>query len=251
MIGPGCNPAETIKKLHELGNDFVILELEHNLVNKETVLEYIPVCREMGMPILIRPEDKAAFFRPYLDAGVNGLMIPLLRTVKEVVDVIDQSYYPPIGHRGCAIGLNPYLVDFQDVTKSPILALTEYINNNTILLPQIETLESMSNLRRILSLEGIDGVIVGTWDLAFDTGMIDPKATGNDMVNSPIIAEKMKQVVQMCKETGKIAGLGGLMPAECAKWAEQGYQIFLPGFIKDGNVEQVRPILEEARALIK
>lgn len=250
LIGPGGDPWETVKALKDLGDDFFMLELEHSLVSKETVSEYIRVSREMDMPILMRTEDKAAYFRCYLDAGVNGLMLPLVDTVEEAAHAVNMSYFPPIGHRGTGIGLSPYLIDFQDLTETPFLTLTKYINNNTVLFPQTESLENISNLHRILSLEGITGTIVGPYDLALNIGGIDPKATGNEMVNAPVVTEKLRQIVKICKNAGKVAGIGGFLPKDLAKWAKEGYQLLVVGYVLNGNVESLRPFIEEARALI-
>lgn len=249
LVGPGGDPEKTVKALKDLGDDYVMLELEHSLINKETVFEYIRVCREMDMPLLMRTEDKAAYFRCYIDAGVNGLMLPLVNTVEEAEHAVNQSYFPPIGHRGTAIGLSPYLVDFQDLTEVPFFALMEYINNNTVLFPQTESLENISNLHRILSLEGITGTIVGPFDLALNIGSIDPKALATEIVTTAIIEEKLKQIFKICQKAGKVAGIGGFTPKVLAQWANEGYQLFLIGYILDGNVEKQRPIIEETRAL--
>ena len=250
LVGPGGDPQKTVKALKDLGDDFVMLELEHSLVDKETVFEYIHVSREMDMPLLMRTEDKAAYFRCYLDAGVNGLMLPLVNTVEEAAHAVKMSYFPPIGHRGTGIGLSPYLIDFQDLTKVPFLTITEYINNNTVLFPQTESLENISNLQRILSLEGITGTIVGPYDLALNIGGIDPKATGNEMVNAPVVTEKLRQIVKICQYAGKVAGIGGFLPKDLAKWAKEGYQLLVVGYVLNGNVESLRPFIEEARTLI-
>jgi len=71
--------------------------------------------------------------------------------------------------------MSPYLIDFQSIAEVSFLALTEYVNNNTIILVQTESLESISNLRQILRLEGITGVNVRLKDLALNVGGIDPK----------------------------------------------------------------------------
>lgn len=250
LIGPGGNPEKTVRALKDLGDDYIMLELEHSLVNKETVFEYIRVCREMDMPLLMRTEDKAAYFRCYLDAGVNGLMLPLVNTVEEAVHAVDMSYFPPIGHRGTGIGLSPYLIDFQDLAEVPFLALTEYINNNTVLFPQTESLENISNLPRILNLEGVTGTIVGPFDLALDIGGIDPKALAAEVVTTKVMEERLKEIVKICQKAGKIAGIGGFKPKVLTKWAKEGYQLLIVGYVLNGNVDSLRPFIEEARALI-
>lgn len=250
LIGPGGEPGKTVKALKDIGDDYFMLDLEHSMMNKETVFEYIRVSREMDMPILMRTEDKAAYFRCYIDAGVNGLMLPLVNTVEEAAHAVNQSYFPPIGHRGTGIGLSPYLVDFQDLTEVPFLSLTEYINNNTVIFPQTESLENISNLHRILSLEGINGTIVGPFDLALNIGGIDPKALATEIVTTDIVEEKLIQIGKICQKAGKVAGIGGFTPKVMAKWAKEGYQLFLIGYILDGNVEKQRSVIEETRALI-
>ena len=250
LVGPGGDPGETVKALKDLGDGFVMLETEHSLINKETVWEYIQVCHEMDMPLLMRTEDKAAFFRCYLDAGVNGLMLPLVNTMKEAAHAVNMSYFPPIGRRGTGIGLSPYLIDSQDLTKVPFRSLMDYVNNNTVLFPQTESLDNINDLHRILSLEAVTGTIVGPFDLAVDMGGMDPKALATEVVTTPAVNERLKQILQICQKAGKVAGIGGFTPETLAKWAKEGYNLLLVGSVLDGNVEALRPAIEKARALI-
>jgi 4-hydroxy-2-oxoheptanedioate aldolase len=250
IVGPGNDPAHTVTALKSYGDDFFILDLEHSLVNKETIFDYVRASREAGIPVLVRPEDKAAYFRRYLDAGVNGLMLPLVNTCQEAKYAVSQAYFPPIGHRGTGIGLSPYLIDRQDLQKVPFLALTEYINNNTLVLPQTESLASIDSLAQILSLDGIDGTIVGPWDLALDVGGIDPKALLADLVNTEAMERHLARIVDICQSSGKVAGIGAPTPEAVAKWAKAGYQLFLIGYIMDGNMAAQRPVIDEAKALL-
>lgn len=250
LVGPGGEPTKTVKTLKDLGDGYIMLETEHSLIDKETIWEYIRVCREMDMPLLMRTEDKASFFRCYLDAGVNGLMLPLVNKLEEAVHAIDMAYFPPIGHRGTGIGLSPYMVDFQDLTKVPFRALMDYINDNTMVFPQTESLENINNLHNILSLEGVDGTIVGAFDLAINMGGIDPEATGAEMVTAPAVEDRLQQILQICKKAGKIAGIGGFSAETLAKWGKEGYNLLLVGSVLDGNVEAVRPAIKKARELM-
>lgn len=250
LVGPGNDPEQTVRAVKDFGYDFLMVDLEHSLVHKENVYAYIRAAKEADIPFLMRPEDKTGFFRCYLDAGVNGLMSPLLKTVEEAVYAVNQSYFPPIGHRGCGIGITPYLVDFQNIAEVPFLALTEYINNNTVVFPMTESLENISNLHRILRLEGVNGTIVGTFDLALDIGGINPKALMPEVVSAPRVEEKLRQIAKICKEAGKVAGIGGFSPEGCAKWAREGYQLFVLGYAIDGNVNSLKPLIKETRSLI-
>ncbi len=249
-IGPGNDPEKTVQALKDFGFDFIMMENEHSLVNKETIFEYIRVSRKLDVPILLRPEEKNANFRCYLDAGVNGLMLPQVNTVEEALFAVNQSYFPPIGHRGTGIGMSPYLLDFQNLAEMPLLDITEYVNNNVVLFPQTETVECINNLHRILKLDGITGTIVGANDLVLDIYGFPPKALRSELVVNEIVEEKLRQIARICKETGKVAGIGGFSPKGLAKWAKEGYQLFILGYVLDGNVEKLRPGIEEIKSLL-
>ncbi len=250
LVGPGGDPAKVVKALKDLGDEFVMLETEHSLMNKETVFEYLRICNGLDMPVLMRTEDKASFFRCYLDAGVNGVMLPLVNIPEEAAHAVDMCYFPPIGHRGFAIGMSPYLVDFPMLSEVPFLGLTEYVNNNTMVFPQTESPENIANLRHILKLEGVTGTIVGPFDLALNSGGIDPKAMMTDVVDTPAMDEKYRRILQICRETGKVAGIGGFTPEVLARWAKEGYNLLLVGYVLGGDVEKLRPAIEKARSLI-
>ncbi len=251
MVGPGNDPGETLRTLKDLGHDFIILDSEHCLLNKETVYSYIPVAKEVGLTLLLRPEENNSHFRCYLDAGVNGLMLPHVDTLEEAARAVKQTYFPPIGNRGYGIGVNPYPTDFQTPAEVPLLSLIEYIHRNTVVFPMTESRESIRNLSRILGLEGITGTIVGVFDLALDIGDIDPGALAVETLTTDFYEEQLRQVIEKCRAAGKIAGIGGFPPEGLAKWAKEGYQLLMvPGYIMNGNVEKHRTLIEEVRSLV-
>ena len=203
IVGPGNDPLDTVTKLKDYGYDLVLVDMEHNLVDKETVYEYVKAAREINIPLLLRPEECNAFFRAYLDSGVDGMMLPHVDTVEQAVFAVNQCFFPPVGHRGCGFG--PYLVGPGERQAVPFLTLTERINNRTLLFPQTESLAGISNLRTMLTLTGVTGTIVGTYDLAIDMGDIDPGVPASDIIRSSAVEEKLKEVARICRETGKIA----------------------------------------------
>ena len=248
LIGPGNDPLDTVGTLKEYGYDLVMVDMEHNLVDRETVFEYVRAAREIGIPLLLRPEECNAFFRNYLDSGVDGLMLPHVDSVEQAVFGVNQCFLPPIGHRGC--GFSSYLVETQARGSTPFLTLTERINRRTLLFPQTESLASISNLSTILSLNGVTGTVVGTYDLAIDMGGIDPGALLAEIITSAPVERRLEEVARICGETGRVAGIGGLSPQGCARWAKEGYQMFFVGQVVDGNVTSVQPLIEETLSLI-
>ena len=249
-VGPGNDPEATVKALKDFGYDVIMMENEHSLVNKETIFEYIRASRKFDIPIWLRPEEKDGHFRCFMDAGINGLMIPGVNNVEEALYAVNQCYFPPIGHRGSGIGMSPYLLDSQNAAEMPLREIMNYVNNNVMLFPQTESLEGASNLRQILSLEGITGTIVGTNDLVIDIGDIPPKALRSELVATPAVEENLRKIARTCKETGKVAGIGGFGPKGLAKWAKEGYTLFGLGYAIDNKLDKLEASINEMKSLL-
>jgi len=255
LIGPGNDPEKTTAALKEFGYDFIMMENEHSLLDKETIYQYIRICHELELPLLMRPEEKTDTFRCYLDGGVSGMMLPQVDTVEQAAYGVKLSYFPPIGHRGAGLGMSPYLLDGQNPAEMRLLEMLQYVNSNTVLFPMTESLEGVSNLPQIVNLEGVTGTIVGTHDfvidIAFRTGNIDPNSLRPDLLNNEYVLDRVRKIAQICAEAGKIAGIGAYNPKGCLERSRDGYQLFTLGYVIDGNVEKTRPLITEAKDLLR
>jgi 2-keto-3-deoxy-L-rhamnonate aldolase RhmA len=249
-IGPGNDPEKTVQALKSYGYDFIMMENEHSLVNKETVYEYIGASRKMELPILLRPEEKDANYRCFMDAGVNGLMMPGVNTVEDALFAVNQCYFTPIGHRGTGIGMSPYLLDGQNAGEMLLSDICEYVNDNVVLFPQTESLQCISNLHRILSLEGITGTIVGANDLMLDIYGTPPKMLRSESATAKPVEDRLREIARICQQAKKVAGIGGFAPKGLAKWAKEGYTLFMLGNVMDNNYEKLKPGIEEMKSLL-
>lgn len=249
-IGPGNDPEKTVQALKSYGYDFIMMENEHSLVNKETVYEYIGASRKMELPILLRPEEKDANYRCFMDAGVNGLMMPGVNTVEDALFAVNQCYFTPIGHRGTGIGMSPYLLDGQNAGEMLLSDICEYVNDNVVLFPQTESLQCISNLHRILSLEGITGTIVGANDLVLDIYGTPPKMLRSETVKTKPVEDRLREIARICQQAKKVAGIGGFAPKGLAKWAKEGYTLFMLGNVMNNNYEKLKPSIEEMKSLL-
>jgi 2-keto-3-deoxy-L-rhamnonate aldolase RhmA len=250
LIGPNNEPETTVAAIKNIGFDFFMIDNEHSMVDKAAIYHYIRLAREHELPILMRPEENNDNFRPYLDSGIQGLMVPQVDSVEQALFALNQCYFPPLGRRGSGIGMSPYLLDGMDVATTPLTAMLEYVNRNLILLPQTESMAAIKELPRTLRLEGITGTVVGTHDLALGIGDYKPGMLRNEVNSQPFIEQKLQEVADVCRAAGKVAGMGGFPPKGYAKWAREGFQFFTLGYIRDHNVEKSRALLQEAKDLI-
>ena len=254
-MGPGNDPDKTVAAIKELGYDFVMLDNEHSLLGKESIYRYIRACRENELPLIMRPEEKSDSFRCYLDGGVNGMMLPQVDTVEQAAYGVKSSYFPPVGHRGAGFGMSPYQLDGQKPAEMRLMEMFEYVNDNTLLFPMTESLEGINNLPQTIMLEGVTGTIVGghdlTIDIIFRTGQIDPNQFRPALTGNPYVLDRVKRIAEICKKAGKVAGIGGYSPKACVERAKEGYQLFTMGYVIDGNIDAIRPLIAEAKDLIK
>ena len=47
-----------------------------------------------------------------------------------------------------------------------------------------------------------------------------------------------------------MAGIGGFAPKGLSKWAKEGYQLFMLGYVIDGNVEKLKARIDEMKSLV-
>lgn len=92
-----------------------------------------------------------------LDAGVQGVIVPMVETGEHAARVVDAVKYPPMGSRS----IGPY--------RARMMVEGEYFpqaNGWTIAGVQIETKRAVDNIDAILATPGLDLVYLGPNDLA-------------------------------------------------------------------------------------
>jgi len=250
LVGAGNDPFPTVEALKQMGYDFVMVDREHDLVNPETVYQYVKAGKALDVPIVVRPEENDANWRCLLDSGVTGLMLSMTDTVEEVARAVDRAYYPPMGHRGYGLGMCPAQLDGLDPNVVPHLEMMRYLNDNIMLLPQTESLRAVSNLRRILALDGVIGTGVGTFDLALDIGGVKEGASRLEMTRSEAVEAALFEIGSICQQMGKVAGIGGIPPVDMARMDKAGYKLFIFGTVTDGYMDGVRTALEQTKEFI-
>ncbi len=142
------------------GAEAVVIDMQHGLFSRqdlEAAVGLVPA----HVPCLVRVEDHtAAAIGRALDAGAEGVIVPLIETAEQASAMAAASHYPPIGHRSGG-GVRP-LRDFGPYRKAADRAITVGV--------MIETATGVSNAAGIAAAEHVDFVFIGTGDLALSLG---------------------------------------------------------------------------------
>jgi 2-keto-3-deoxy-L-rhamnonate aldolase RhmA len=140
---------------------FAWIDLEHSMLDVGDVPALAVALRAAQCAALVRlPSSRFERLTAVLDFGVDGVVVPRVEDVAEAADVVARIRYPPFGTRGLAarrgVGYG------QGGPHPPSVAAC---------LVQIESRTAVSSSAAIAAIDGIDGLVVGTADLALDLGV--------------------------------------------------------------------------------
>jgi 4-hydroxy-2-oxoheptanedioate aldolase len=192
--------------------DFIWLELEHALIGPESVVGHVLAARAAQVPLLMRvPSGTTAAIKPALDSGVQGLIIPLARSVAEVQSVVDDVRYAPVGRRG----LGPVRPsNYGRLTSHEVLAASA---DEVFLAVQIETVEALEVVEQIAALPGIDSLVVGPTDLSAAMGLLG-------QYDHPQVVQGIERIVAAARAHGLSIGVGVGTAETAAAMVRHGVQ---------------------------
>lgn len=217
--------------------DWLTVDLEHTDITLETFSNLLRSSQGKTVFARVRENDTIAI-RQVLDAGANGVIVPLVKNADEARQAVKAAKFPPIGIRGFAfIRANNYGMTFDEYAKNA--------NDRIVVIVMVEAKETIDNIDEILEVEGLDGVLIGPYDLSGSYGI--PGQT-----QSPIIQKAMKKVILACKAHGKPAGIHqvGLDEDQIKKVFADGFSFVAVGmdnvFLGKG-IEETMNVLKSIR----
>ncbi len=179
-----------VEVLSTAGFEWLAIDMEHSPINAETIMNLIGHIQGNDMQALVRvSKNEEVPIKSVLDAGADGVIVPMIKNKKEAIEAVNYVKYPPIGKRG--VGLNraqKYGTAFDTYQK--------WVKNHAVVIAQIEHIEAVNNLEEIFSVPGIDGIIVGPYDLSASMGYpgeYDRQDVKEALERIDIIAKKLNK----------------------------------------------------------
>jgi 2-keto-3-deoxy-L-rhamnonate aldolase RhmA len=196
------------------GFDFVFIDMEHGNYSMETVADLIRGAKSAGIATIIRvPHLETHFISRVLDAGAEGIMVPMTSTRQQAEQIVRYSKYTPLGQRG--FGNQTGQTDYKPL-KTP--DFMKEANEHTLIVAQIETREAIQNVDSILSVEGIDVGLIGPNDLSISLGI-------PDQMGSEVLTKAIDKVVETAKKKGKASGIHIGNIEALKKWRAKGMTV--------------------------
>ncbi len=153
-----------VEILSSAGFEWLTIDIEHSAIDLQTVQNLIGHIQANEMEALVRvSKNDEVIIKRVMDAGANGVIVPMVKNKQEAEQAVSWVKYPPFGTRGVGLSrAQHYGTAFNEYN--------EWVQNEAVVIAQIEHIEGVRNLGEILDVEGIDGIIVGPYDLSASMG---------------------------------------------------------------------------------
>jgi 4-hydroxy-2-oxoheptanedioate aldolase len=217
MVNPNHVSPTLCEKLVRSGADSVFIDCEHGLASYEDIHHMAKAARFAGGWGIVRPQNQErSVITRCLNAGADGLMVPLIHTAAIAREVVYHFRYAvPDDHA------------------------------NRLLIGMIESTEALGNLDEILAVEGIDVFFVGPGDLSQSMGY-SPNVKPGERRAAPVI-EAVHATLAKIRAAGKHAGTL-VVKHDAAELVAAGAQLLYyhaDPFVVDG-VQHMRSIAANA-----
>jgi 2-keto-3-deoxy-L-rhamnonate aldolase RhmA len=147
------------------GYDWLVVDMEHSAITLDSAQDLIRVIELCGVVPLVRVgENDPNLIKRVMDAGAYGVIVPMVNSKADAEKAVASVQYPPKGFRGVGLArAQKYGVDFEGYKK--------WNEQESIVIVQVEHIKAVENLEDILSVEGVDGFIIGPYDLSGSLGV--------------------------------------------------------------------------------
>lgn len=191
----GLTDPAVVEIFGRAGYDWITVDIEHAAFNIETLKLMLQAARATPSVLLARPTrlDRDEI-RRYLEIGSPGVMCPFINRGEEATRLVEYCRYAPAGVRGWGPrrAVN-YGFDADEYLEKANAAM--------LCLPIIESPEAVERIDEIVSVEGIDGVVMGPMDLTMSLGCFK-------QFDDPLFTSSIETVRAACRRYGKVMGTG-------------------------------------------
>ncbi len=202
------------------GLDWATIDMEHTPIGALEAENVIRGIERHGMTPFVRvPEldyGLRGTFKRVLDSGAQGVIVPRVESRTQAERVVEAARYPPDGDRG-VVGssrANYYGTKFDEYVGEA--------NDEVFVCVQLETATGADNAEEILSVNGVDGVLIGENDLSTTHGA--PGEKGRDEVQADV-----DRILAAAKDNDVFAGTVAATQADIEQRVNDGFDLISIG----------------------
>jgi 2-dehydro-3-deoxyglucarate aldolase/4-hydroxy-2-oxoheptanedioate aldolase len=197
--------------LGDVGFDFIWIDAEHGAMDKQDIQLHLIAARASGSASFVRvPWNDPVIVKTVLDMGPDGIVFPMICSAEEAEQAVAACRYPPKGIRGLGTRrTNRYGMG----DKKEYFAEVE---DRTWKIMQIEHIDGVKDLDRILEVDGVDTIVVGPNDLSGSVGLLG-------QTKHPEVIALLDEIGDKARKHGTPLGVSmGYDPEVVRQWKERG-----------------------------
>ena len=147
------------------GFDWLVVDLEHSTISLDQAGDLIRVIDLSGVAPLVRlTSNDANQIKRVMDSGAHGIVVPSVNSANDASLAVAATRYAPEGIRGVGLArAQGYGSAFKEYL--------EWQKTSPVVIVQIEHINALDNLEAIFLTEGVDGFIIGPYDLSCSMGI--------------------------------------------------------------------------------
>lgn len=224
---------EVGKILAAAGFHWAFIDGEHGYFDLETIGDVCRTSAAAGLCPIVRVADlRYDLVARALDCGGMGVIFPRVESPELLEQAVSWTKYPPLGVRG--FGLTPLHIDF---AKATIPEIAVHMNEQLLVVLQIETKRALEARDELLSVKGVDAVMVGPVDFSISLGV-----PGD--FRHPVMVDAMEKVRDSCLAHGVAPGTQTRTEDLAKFWRDRG-MLFL------GCSSEMGMMFERGSAIVK
>ena len=135
--------------------DWIAIDLEHSAISISQTEELIRVIDLCNIAPLVRlTSNSPEQIKRVMDIGAHGISVPMVNAPEDAKKAIESAYYYPAGNRSFGLArAQGYGTKFDNYL--------DWSRDNTVIVVQIEHINSLKNLEEIFKLKEVDAYIIG------------------------------------------------------------------------------------------
>jgi 2-keto-3-deoxy-L-rhamnonate aldolase RhmA len=185
-----ADPA-VVEIIASAGFDGAFIDMEHSVLDLETVGEMIRVADLCGITAVVRvPDENPKTILRVLDMGAQGVQVPQIAGADGARKAVDAVRYPPAGNRGGAG--NTRAAGYGSIPSAEHIRTS---NEEILLIVMTEDQRGLAEIADIAAVDGVDLIALGPTDISAALGITDPE--------DPKLKQTFQELAAKVKAVGK------------------------------------------------
>lgn len=199
--------------MSQAGFDWLVVDMEHSAITLAQAQQLVQIIELSGVAPLIRVnKNDPALIKQAMDTGAHGVIVPMVNSAEDALQAVQAVNYPPLGNRGVGLArAQKYGFGFEEYKR--------WSQKESVVIVQIEHKDAVDNFEEITGVAGVDGFIVGPYDLSGSLGV-----PGN--FTHPLLVKSLEEIKRKARLTKALPGFHVVRPdvKEFRRRKAEGYK---------------------------